>query len=123
MRNKSADSHGLIYELFRPEIIGEDLFSSLLMLCNKLIGMWAEETMNNLYEAGVQDEQFALISLMNEKYQVKVKTLVGDTERFELSRIEIPWEILLHLQYWMLCLQRCMLCIDAYLNLRIIQSY
>ena len=83
MRNKSADSHGLIYELFRPEIIGEDLFSSLLMLCNKLIGMWAEETMNNLYEAGVQDEQFALISLMNEKCQVKVKTPVGDTKRLK----------------------------------------
>ena len=29
--------------------------------------MWAEETMNDLYDAGVQDEQFALISLMNEK--------------------------------------------------------
>ena len=36
--------------------------------------MWAEETMNDLYDAGVQDENFALISLMNRKYQVKVKT-------------------------------------------------
>ena len=35
-RNKSADSHGLIYELFRPEVIGDDLFSSLLMLCNNV---------------------------------------------------------------------------------------
>ena len=24
-KNKSTDSHGLIYELFRPEIIGKDL--------------------------------------------------------------------------------------------------
>ena len=35
-KKKSSDSEGLIYELFRPEIIGEDLFSSLLMMCNKM---------------------------------------------------------------------------------------
>ena len=33
-KNKSTDSQGLIYELFRPEILGQDLFKSLLMLCN-----------------------------------------------------------------------------------------
>jgi hypothetical protein len=49
--------------------------------------MWAEETMNDLYDAGVQDENVALVSLMNDKCQVKVKTPVGDTESFELSRI------------------------------------
>ena len=193
-KNKSADSDGLIYELFRPEVIGSDLFSSLLMLCNKVkselvipkfvtftditsiyknkgdkndlendrgifgvskvrsiiekliyeekyhtiddsmsdsnVGgrkkgnirdnllviyatineavrnkkeidiqfydlakcfdaMWAEETMNDRYDAGVQDENFALISMMNETCQVKVKTPVGDTERFQLNRIEM----------------------------------
>ena len=46
--------------------------------------MWAEETMNDLYDAGVQDDKFALTSLMNEKCQVKVKTPVGDTDIFEL---------------------------------------
>ena len=51
--------------------------------------MWAEETMNDLYDAGVQDDKFALTSLMNEKCQVKVKTPVGDTDRFELNRIEM----------------------------------
>ena len=35
-KNKSADPHGLIYELFRPEIIGKDLLFSLLMLCNQV---------------------------------------------------------------------------------------
>ena len=35
-KNKSADSYGLVYELFRPEIVGSDLFSSLLMLCNNV---------------------------------------------------------------------------------------
>ena len=193
-KKKSADSEGLIYELFRPENIGEDLFFSLLMLCNKMksemavprflintnitsiyknkgnkddlendrgifgvtkvrsivekliyeevydkidtamsdsnVGarrkrnirdnlfalystindairsrkdidiqfydlakcfdsMWAEETMNDLYDVGVKDEKFAFISLMNENCKVRVKTPVGDTEQFELSRIEM----------------------------------
>ena len=35
-KNKSSDSQGLIYELFRPEIIGSDLLNSLLMLCNNM---------------------------------------------------------------------------------------
>ena len=39
--------------------------------------MWAEETMNDLYDAGVQDNKFALVSLMNERCQVAVKTPVG----------------------------------------------
>ena len=40
-RNKSADSNGLVYELFRPEVIGTDLFKSLLMLCNSVKSqMW-----------------------------------------------------------------------------------
>ena len=38
---------------------------------------------------GVKDDRFALISKMNEKCQVKVKTPVGDTERFELNQIEM----------------------------------
>ena len=33
-KNKSADAQGLIYEHFRPEVIGSDLLNSLLMLCN-----------------------------------------------------------------------------------------
>ena len=193
-KKKSADADGLIYELFRPEIIGQDLFKSLLMLCNKVkaelavpsfltqtsitsifknkgnrndlendrgifgvskirsiiekliyekvydkidqnmtdsnVGarrkrnirdnlfvlystineairnkkdidiqfydlakcfdsMWVEETMNDLYDVGIQDENFTLISLMNEKCKVKVKTPVGETENFELARIEM----------------------------------
>ena len=50
---------------------------------------WAEETMNDLYDVGVNDDRFALISMMNKTCQVKVKTPVGDTERFELNQIEM----------------------------------
>ena len=51
--------------------------------------MWAEETMNDFYDAGVKNDKFALISLMNDKCKVKVKTPVGDTKRFELNHIEM----------------------------------
>ena len=34
--NKSADFFGLIYELFKPGVIGTDLLTSLLMFCNKV---------------------------------------------------------------------------------------
>ena len=51
--------------------------------------MWTEETMNDIYDAGVTDDRFALMSLMNERCQVKVKTPVGDTDRFTLNRIEM----------------------------------
>ena len=36
--------------------------------------MWAEETMNYSYDAGVEDDI---------KWQVKVKTSVGDTDTFD----------------------------------------
>ena len=51
--------------------------------------MWAEESMNDFYDAGVRDDKFSLVSLMNEKCKVKVKTPVGDTDIFELNRIEM----------------------------------
>ena len=51
--------------------------------------MWAEDAMNDYYDVGVTDDKFALISLMNKKCNVKVKTPVGDTERFVLKQIEM----------------------------------
>ena len=51
--------------------------------------MWYQETMNDLWDVGVQDEKFALIAKMNEKCQIAVKTPVGITDRFELEQIEM----------------------------------
>ena len=39
--------------------------------------MWAEDTMNDLYDAGVKDDIFSLVSMLNEECQVMVKTSVG----------------------------------------------
>ena len=56
--------------------------------------MWTEETMNDLYDAGVRNRNFALVSLLNEKCKVKIKTPVGETEYFELNRIEMQVTVL-----------------------------
>ena len=45
--------------------------------------------MNNFSDAGVKNDKFALTSIMNETCKVKVKTPVGDTDRFELNKIEM----------------------------------
>ena len=60
----------------------KDLDIQFYDLAKCVDAMWAEETVNNIYI-------FSLISLMNDKCQVKVKTPVGDTSRFELNRIEM----------------------------------
>ena len=192
--NKSGDHFGMVYELFKPDLIGQDLLQSLLILCNKIknqqkipqflkytditsfyknkgdrgdlefdrgvfgvmkirsiidklayndyyetvdknmsdsnVGgranrnisdnlfvvyairnealkknisvdlhlmdlskcfdiMWRKETMNDLYDLGVQDDKFVLVSKMNEECKVTVKTPVGVTEEFMLSDIEM----------------------------------
>ena len=45
--------------------------------------------MNDLYDLGVQDDKFALISALNDKCRVTIKTPVGQTEEFLLEKIEM----------------------------------
>ena len=58
-------------------------------LSNCFDSMWAAETMNDIYDAGIKDDKFALVSLLNEKCKVTVKTPVGETESFLLGNIEM----------------------------------
>ena len=51
--------------------------------------MWFHETMNDLWDAGVQDDRFAVISKMNQTCDIAVKTPVGITNRFVLEKIEM----------------------------------
>ena len=56
--------------------------------------LWFRETMNDLWDAKVQDDKFALISKMNEECNVKVKTPIGDTELFKLKEIEMQGTVI-----------------------------
>ena len=49
--------------------------------------MWYEETLNDLWDVKIQDDKFALISKLDEKCQIVVKTPCGVTEMFEVQRV------------------------------------
>ena len=51
--------------------------------------MWYQETMNDMWDVGIQDDKFALMAKMNEKCNIAIKTPVGITERFEATEIEM----------------------------------
>ena len=49
--------------------------------------------MNDLWDVGVKNDMFALISKLDEKCKVVVKTPVGVTEMFELERIVLQGSV------------------------------
>ena len=51
--------------------------------------MWSKETMNDLYDLGVKDDKFLLVSKMNEECHVTQKTPVGNTYELTLTDIEM----------------------------------
>ena len=59
----------------------------MLVVC--FDSMWFQETMNDLWDSGVNDDKFSLISEMNSNCKIAIKTPVGITDRFELQKIEI----------------------------------
>ena len=48
--------------------------------------MWFEETMNDLLDVQIQHENFTLISKLDEKSRIIVKTPCGPTDMLKLSR-------------------------------------
>ena len=52
-------------------------------------GMWYQETMNDMWDVGVQDDKFALMAKMNKQCNISIKTPVGMTERFLATEIEM----------------------------------
>ena len=51
--------------------------------------MWYQETMNDLWDTGVQDNKFALVAKMNDRCNIAIKTPIGITDRFQLDQIEM----------------------------------
>ena len=50
---------------------------------------WHAETMNDMWNVGVNNDKFALMSKLNEKCNIGIKTPAGMTERFRLEEIEM----------------------------------
>ena len=55
--------------------------------------MWYEETLNDLWDVKIQDDKFALISKLDEKCKIVVKTPCGVTDNFELERIVLQGSV------------------------------
>ena len=55
--------------------------------------MWYEETLNDLWDVKIQDDKFALISKLDEKCKIVVKTPCGVTDNFELERIALQGSV------------------------------
>ena len=55
---------------------------------------WFAETMNDLWDVGVQDDRFGVIAEMNKKCNIAIKTPIGQTERFTLTEIEMQGTVM-----------------------------
>ena len=55
--------------------------------------MWYEETLNDLWNVKVQDDRFALISKLDERCKIVMKTPCGVTYMFELQRIVLQGSV------------------------------
>ena len=49
--------------------------------------------MNDLWDVGLQDDKFSLISQMNKKCLIAVKTPVGISERFVMEETEMQGSV------------------------------
>ena len=55
--------------------------------------MWLSESINDLYESGIQDDNLALIHAANAENFVAVQTPVGITERVPIKKIVMQGEV------------------------------
>ena len=55
--------------------------------------MWLSESLNDLYDSGIQDDNLAIIAAANEKNYVSVRTPAGLTERVTMERIIMQGEV------------------------------
>ena len=58
-----------------------------------LTSMWLSESVNDLFESGIQDDNLALIHAANAKNLVAVKTPAGITDRKSIEKIVMQGEV------------------------------
>ena len=55
---------------------------------------WHSETMNDLWDVGLRGDKFALVSELNRKCDIAIKTPVGLTQRFEMKDVEMQGTVM-----------------------------
>ena len=90
IRNHIFVLNGVINEAVNKKKHGIDI--QILDYKQCFDSMWMEECMNDLWEAGIQDDKLALIYKMNEETNVSVKTPFGFTESEVVKRVVMQGE-------------------------------
>jgi hypothetical protein len=91
IRNHLFVVNGVINEVIKDKTKSLDI--QILDYKQCFDSMWLEDTVNDLYEAGITDDNLALIYKSNENNQVAVKTPNGMTERMEMKKLVLQGEI------------------------------
>ena len=79
--------YGMINDVMKGNAAPIDLQTLDIYKC--FDEMWYSETHNDIYDAKVTDDKFAMLAKLDEKAIVKVKTPCGETDQFNLEKIII----------------------------------
>ena len=91
IRNHIFILNGIIKEAMIKKKAGIDIIIVDYKQC--FDGLWLEESMNDLFEAGIQDSSLATIYEANSTNKVAVKTPFGETERKTVEKIVLQGEV------------------------------
>ena len=90
IRNHIFVINGIINEAIKNK---KDIDIQILDYRQCFDGMWLDECINDLYEAGITDDSLALIYEANKNNQVAVKTPFGLTDRKYVNKIVLQGEV------------------------------
>ena len=90
IRNHVFVLNGVINEIINDKKRGADI--SIMDYRQCFDSMWMEESMNDLWEAGIVDDKLSLIYEMNKEVKVKVKTPVGLSESETVHNVVMQGE-------------------------------
>ena len=94
-KKKSIRNHIFILNGIINEALKKNIPLDIIIMDYKQCfdSLWLEECTNDLFDAGITDDNLALIYKMNSRNQVAVKTPFGITERKSVEKIVLQGEV------------------------------
>ena len=96
-RNKNIRNHifvinGIIHEVLASKK-NKSIDIQIMDYRQCFDSMWLQETINDMYEAGVKDDHLALLYEANKEVNVAIKTPNGLTDRFRMKEIILQGDV------------------------------